>query len=589
MEKRIYLDDWFINAGILGMKKVLERYADPTKYQIHRHYIQFDPSILKEFATYFFEVLIEKHSVLEQDRMQLEKYLEYARKPNQLVKYIKETNKRIKSQKDNLKKVECSAELINQLDQLLEGIKALETSPDYNQLHQYINDYLKILSDPEINDILTIRSVFSLLKKLFGQPSFLNTTFKGRKAADYIRKFHEDYIEPVLFECELQKLLQTLPPDQWIEELEKKKQDKSLSDRQEKVIKEINDQIEQSGRVLPCSIQLDWLGTEPFEEKIFYPLGLSLENNQNFIWNSSSKPFISQMTRLLLFCSSIAFVSYRKKLDQDMLYTHGLNIKSEQIDFFAFVNLDDSIQHLEYANTLLENKKDVDNPFRELVNDLLLSTQDMARYALENILFVEFNSKYKQKNTKLQYFHIPKKLAMYFLDDKLEIKKIQDQHFKYFLIEEILNRKDPIKFISNYLRKQISEEKSAWECLQALLARQRLKCYLRGEGMVNDKKLNCLYKEGKKIVEHLRNSNKENQLTGITYRLLNACKVGNKQLFMDIVLRLYMSLGRGIPDLFLNVLHEKDLEFEEVGYAFISGLQAKEGLSVQAEEEQYHG
>lgn len=99
---------------------------------------------------------------------------------------------------------------------------------------------------------------------------------------------------------------------------------------------------------------------------------------------------------------------------------------------------------------------------------------------------------------------------------------------------------------------------------------------------MDDKKLKVIRYAGRDIRDYHVYNNSENKLEGIAYRLLNTAKVRNKKDFMDIVLRLFMSSKKkgqddkwysmSVPMVFLDVTTEKDLDFESIAYAFISGL-----------------
>lgn len=86
-------------------------------------------------------------------------------------------------------------------------------------------------------------------------------------------------------------------------------------------------------------------------------------------------------------------------------------------------------------------------------------------------------------------------------------------------------------------------------------------------------KLNTARRAGRDIHDYYVERKAENKLNGIAYRLLNTSKVRNKKDFMDIILRLFMSCEKPIvPTVFLDVMEEKELDFESIAYAFISGL-----------------
>lgn len=71
---------------------------------------------------------------------------------------------------------------------------------------------------------------------------------------------------------------------------------------------------------------------------------------------------------------------------------------------------------------------------------------------------------------------------------------------------------------------------------------------------------------------------------GIAHRLLNAAKAGNKQQFLDTVIRLYLTVGEPVPSSMLNVLHEKRLDFASWSGAFISGLLSDGKMQENADE-----
>ena len=54
--------------------------------------------------------------------------------------------------------------------------------------------------------------------------------------------------------------------------------------------------------------------------------------------------------------------------------------------------------------------------------------------------------------------------------------------------------------------------------------------------------------------------------------MLNSIKTGNKKEFMDIVIRIHMSMGKDISPIFIETMQDTDLDFESIGHSFLSGL-----------------
>lgn len=79
------------------------------------------------------------------------------------------------------------------------------------------------------------------------------------------------------------------------------------------------------------------------------------------------------------------------------------------------------------------------------------------------------------------------------------------------------------------------------------------------------------------------------KLPGICYRLLNALKTANKDMFMDVALNCYLYVRIQVPEVITRALsNEKD--FSAMGYAFVAGLidepGEKENMASQAKGEE---
>ena len=88
----------------------------------------------------------------------------------------------------------------------------------------------------------------------------------------------------------------------------------------------------------------------------------------------------------------------------------------------------------------------------------------------------------------------------------------------------------------------------------------------------NNDKLYVLYNLGIQIHEQLKKTGEENKLSGYTYKMLNSIKSGNKKDFMDIVIRIHMSMGKDVSPIFIETMQDTSLDFESIGHSFLSGL-----------------
>ena len=88
---------------------------------------------------------------------------------------------------------------------------------------------------------------------------------------------------------------------------------------------------------------------------------------------------------------------------------------------------------------------------------------------------------------------------------------------------------------------------------------------------VEEKELWDIYKKGKELAKKLEDSNAENKIQSIAYRLLNALRVGNVNQFMDVLIRTYMAYRKTIPSSFVKIISNQQ-NFRSIGYSFLNGL-----------------
>lgn len=63
----------------------------------------------------------------------------------------------------------------------------------------------------------------------------------------------------------------------------------------------------------------------------------------------------------------------------------------------------------------------------------------------------------------------------------------------------------------------------------------------------------------------------DNKLPGICYRLLNALKTSNSDMFMDVTLNCYLYVNCQVPKVMTDVLGQEK-SFSTMGYAFVAGM-----------------
>ena len=122
--------------------------------------------------------------------------------------------------------------------------------------------------------------------------------------------------------------------------------------------------------------------------------------------------------------------------------------------------------------------------------------------------------------------------------------------------------------------------------LYSLLKIQIKQKYIGGYNMNNKKDINQQSqkltnvqrgrKAGYKLKKDLGDPKEaDNKIKGFIYQLLNSVQTGNRDLFFNTIIRMYIANDLPIPKILSEVSQSID-DFREIGYAFILGLKSSD-------------
>jgi CRISPR-associated protein Cst1 len=306
-------------------------------------------------------------------------------------------------------------------------------------------------------------------------------------------------------------------------------------------------------------------------------LGLN-KDSLNFVWKFNPKIPLCEICELVYFCAWAG-------------YTRGFENKT-----YLFINDDSNVQNLIEKNNLLKNllKKDLNKEniltiyFYEL---LLREEKELSKFRLQNLHIIEINLS-NSTFPKIYSFHISRIQAEFIRNNSENLKKIAPKRYKIkdvtlSLIYEFLNLFFERKLTYNYLSKllkfyiQTKEKESSNISVYFKIYDLQIINLLTFEYLLNIKQLKSINMETKQIwtIYHygfelkqiLRSKNADNKINSIAYRLLKAVRSGDKNTFMNLLLRLYIAYDQAVPVILTKILESKD-NFEVIGYSYINGL-----------------
>jgi len=181
LKTKIYLNEWFVNAGIVGFIRILEHNNDNFLI-VKDNYIEFDIENLKNFHKYYFKYFFEKYNVGDKIKTRVDasfgkikKYLEDDSGKKEIKDKLKTEKKYIKSflkpQMDKLKKID--EESYQEVQEAYNEIDKIKEKEDAKKLSDLQKKFIQNFYNEHVNKKITLNLFKSILSNTyFGQPRF---------------------------------------------------------------------------------------------------------------------------------------------------------------------------------------------------------------------------------------------------------------------------------------------------------------------------------------------------------------------------------------------------------------------------------
>ena len=256
--------------------------------------------------------------------------------------------------------------------------------------------------------------------------------------------------------------------------------------------------------------------TSSYSESNFVPLAISSDNMKNFFWNQNAKFPVCDLCKLILFCIPAGVTSISKTVKEN---EQGKVVYREK-ELLSFVNYDTDIENLYKTNNNFKNnshrdKENENNPYAQLILDIVSQDKKISEWQLENIFVVEFEAEYLAYS-RMEYFNIKRYVAKFFQSyADSTLKNMTDYRFKLQMVDYMLKNKDIQKIINERLLEEINKEnRFGFNCYIATKVRTYLR-NLKKEDLENvedtikkaNNKLKVMYILGNEIYEQLEKEN----------------------------------------------------------------------------------
>lgn len=588
-----------IMHGIVGFLEILKN--NKNEFAVKRkNYIEFDTEDLRNFHKYYFNYFFKKYNVAESVKDRTKKAFENLENNIEMVFEEKEKEKQrkdaIKSDKKNIKDtVKKQMDKIKKYDvitydEMKNEYDKIDKATTKQEIEEIKDVLIKNFEKDSVNKKLTLNLFKSILgNTYYGQKSYLNVIKTSLSYEEQQELMYRDYVSNIVETGFINDVIQDKYNIEQIKQYIENAKKGNISQDIEKIYLKIEkDYINKSKTVEDiqkylkekvikrCSMCENEIGlTENYSEANFVPLAISSENAKNFFWDLNAKMPICDICNLILYCIPAGMTTITKTIKENGEY--------RERPILSFVNLDTGVDMLYKTNINFSNKSRYENrkenPYSELILDIVEQDKQVSTWQLENIFVVEIDAEYLAYS-RIEYFNIKRYMSIFFTQyAKKTLSKIWDYRYRLQIVDYIMKNKDIKYIINDRLRGELKkgEKKSGYNSFLATQIRVILNLLKKEEKeemniKKNNDKLYVIYNLGIQIHEELKSKSEDNKLNGYTYKMLNSIKAGNKKEFMDIVIRLHMAMGKDISPIFLETMQSTGLDFESIGHSFLAGL-----------------
>lgn len=563
---RLFLGDWQYNIGIAGVYNILRYSGDPVT--IEADYLEFEVDSLENFEEKYFNYLIARYGKLT--HWEDLKWL------------LSELNRQVDSDCESLDK-----DKLKKINDTVTALKAHLKKPNYGKVYTLI--------DPNI-DILKEEKKLSTVKMNKGQ-SYTDLKDEIKSLLEMIERIHSyvfsDKGVKYLF---AKNLIYNIVQNSWnnVSFLNKTPKDFDIyKDFKENFVDKLIAYIQEdkTKHKLECFITglpiKSWTGASDLS--FINDTGFDVNRKPSHIWGYNNDMPISELARFVYVCMPCG-LTYS---------TFGQAI---------FINANQQMQNLIDVNGNIRVHIEKDTPEGgnryKTYKALLTSIEEQSlekggNYELADVQMIRMLA---DENNNMKYrFNILSKNALQILHgshEKLEslMKCGFSEGKQYYslyplVIDHILNGVNMFNLIHKLLVYKIGGGMNVNPFYGAgHIANINMinNNFMEGVGTMNQlnasaEVISRAQKNGYHLGENYKQKEATNKVNGIVFRLLNALKTRNEEMFLHILLTCYMYINKPVPKDMEQILVDEET-FSKIGYAFVTGLVSSVGKESDKKE-----
>ena len=561
------LKDWLFNAGLLGLMNILgEEAKDNGELEIDdkNRLIRFSPKVLENFEYKYFDFFIKRYgkTLTYGKILEFEKYIDEFEENGEKIRSINELKMindkiaffkaKIKSESykkaydfiekngtDKILGLEKELKKIKEPKENVDEISMKNVKNNFKIMKEIIDFFKKKIMDEEgnIKNYLAAKNIaYVIINNAWSSVSFLN---RANAAKDIYEEYKSYFVEPALEYVNADK--------------SKFKYKCVLSN-------------------MPMKDYKNTLG-------FLNDTGFDVNRKPSHVWNFVNDIAVTPLVTLVYSCVPAGFI-YGADKGIFVNANHNIDQLCKINNGIAYNILEDETEEKNinlYKNLLKEIKKEKDNTKYEL-SDIQIVKFEEGHYKFtllsRNILKLLSENKEKLDDLLDKWYLIDRRY--FYLYDTTITELLNNQNLfslinklcyykisKTKLYCKLKNIEDLLKINLDYIRRlnkvdkqEIVEKKENKKTSEELTEKDIF--YIRRDAMI--------FRE-----EYIRKSGNDKKIGSLLYRLQNALRINNVDMFMDALISAHAYAGKNISSLFAKALLN-DENFQTLGHGFLLGL-----------------
>ena len=561
------LKDWLFNAGLLGFINILgEEARNNGELEIDdkNRLIRFSPKVLENFEYKYFDFFIKRYgkTLTYGKILEFDKYIDEFEENGKKIRSIDELKMindkitffkaKIKSEsykkaydfieKNGTNKILQMEKELKKIKEPKENIAEISNDDVKNNLKimkEIIDFFKKKIIDKEgnVKNYLAAKNIaYVIINNAWSSVSFLN---RANAAKDIYEEYKSYFVEPALEYVNADK--------------SKFKYKCTISN-------------------MPMKNYKNTLG-------FLNDTGFDVSRKPSHVWNFVNDIAVTPLVTLIYSCVPAGFI-YGADKGIFVNANHNIDQLCNINNGIAYNILEDESEEKNinlYKNLLKEVKKEKDNTKYEL-SDIQIVKLEEGHYKFtllsRNILKLLSENKEKLDDLLDKWYLIDKR---YFNLYDTTITELLNNQNLFSLINKLCyykiskaklscklkNIEDLLKINLEYIRrlnkvdKQEKVEKKESKKISEELTEKDV-FYIRRDAMI--------FRE-----EYIRKSGNDKKIGSLLYRLQNALRINNVDMFMDALISAHAYAGKNISSLFAKALLN-DENFQTLGHGFLLGL-----------------